>query len=165
MDIETGWAAGLFEGEGCLNAYQRAGGKWQVQARLAMTDQDVVRRFAEVMGVGSLRGPICSERDNHKPMYEWYVQSAPGVLRVISLLLPMLGTRRRTRAIEVAQVAMSIAPHNGDRTHCPSGHAYAGRNLVIEQRGERTVRRCRTCDNRRSRERQRRRRANRKEAA
>lgn len=42
--LEIAWAAGLFEGEGCFNAYIRKSGKIQVQARLTMTDQDVVER-------------------------------------------------------------------------------------------------------------------------
>jgi hypothetical protein len=48
------WAAGLFEGEGCWNAYVRKGGKVQMQVRLEMTDKDVVERFAAIVGCGAI---------------------------------------------------------------------------------------------------------------
>jgi len=47
--------------------------------------------------------------------------------------------------------------HNGAKTHCPQGHAYAGRNLVINSTNG--GRMCRICQNTSSRERKRRARA------
>lgn len=144
------WAAGLFEGEGCFNAFRRRS-KWGVQVRLAMTDEDVVRRFAAIMGVGPVRAPR-QQRPDWKPIFEWYVQDASDVVAVIERLLPWLGDRRRAKALEVAQVAASIGPRNAERTHCPNGHPYAGDNLLIE-RPDGTGRRCRTCRNEQSRQR------------
>lgn len=52
---QIAWAAGLFEGEGTWNAYQvKPRGKIQMQARVGMTDRDVVERFAEVIGFGKV---------------------------------------------------------------------------------------------------------------
>ena len=145
---DIAWAAGLFEGEGCFNAYLR-GEKHGVQMRLGMTDGDVIAHFAAVVGRGKTRGPIMSTHPNHKPIFEWYSTTAADVKDLIDILLPWLGARRRARALEVRAVAELIGLHKGKRTHCPKGHAYAGDNLLVEMvtRNGHTyaARRCRAC--------------------
>lgn len=141
---QLAWAADLFEGEGCFGAYHRQKQR-TVIASLTMTDGDVVRRFATVIGIGQVRGPR-HRRPNEQPMYEWAVQNAPDVLKVIGLLSPWLGLRRKAKATEVAAVAATIGPHHGLRTHCRRGHAYEGDNLVLELRKDGgTARRCKRC--------------------
>lgn len=49
---EIAWAAGLFEGEGCMT---RSGS--QKVMRLVSTDEDTVRRFWEIVAVGKVYGP------------------------------------------------------------------------------------------------------------
>jgi len=154
---EIAWAAGLFEGEGCLNSYARKGkGSRGVQVRLAMTDRDAVDRFAAIVGVGSVHGPRI-KKAGQKPIFEWYVQDATEVQQVIELLLPWLCARRSERAREVLAATAGIQPRNGERTHCPQGHPYEGENLRIEVRKTGVARICRECSNRRARERARRR--------
>lgn len=153
-EADVAWAAGLFEGEGCLNAYRRPSGKWSIQLRLGMTDRDVVEQFAAIVGCGSVHRLRVSKAHAHwKPMYQWYVQSGTDVVRVIDLLLPRLGTRRSAKALEVREVAAQILPYGELRTHCRRGHPYEGDNLILEPSG---VRRCRTCRTEQGRERMRR---------
>lgn len=154
---QLAWAAGLFEGEGCFNTFHRPKGTWSVQARLAMTDGDVVHRFAAIIGAGQVHGPR-QRRPNEQPLYEWYVQAAPDVLTVIRLLSPWLGIRRSAKAAEIAEIAATIGPHHGLRTHCRRGHPYEGENLVLEPRTDGgTARRCKACRNEQERNRARRR--------
>jgi hypothetical protein len=80
---QVAWAAGLFEGEGCWNAYRRESGKIQMQARLGMTDRDVVERFAQIVGYGSIHVA--------KPLHTWCVYEAEKVREVIALFLPLHG--------------------------------------------------------------------------
>lgn len=159
-DVEIAWAAGLFEGEGCLNVYARASGKLQVQMRLAMTDFDVVDRFAEIVGCGHLRvrhGAAHMARGD-KPLREWYLYEAARVIEIAELLLPHLGARRAAKAREVMALAATVQVRNGDRTHCPRGHEYAGDNLVVEtDKHGKTRRICRECRRTKDRERARRR--------
>jgi len=124
-----------------------------------MTDEDVVRRFVAIMGVGEVHGPRrYKNRPDWKPLYEWYVLNAPEVLQVINLLLPWLGTRRSAKAVEVAKIAATIGPHHGLRTHCRRGHPYEGENLVQELRRDGgTARRCKRCRQEQERNRARRR--------
>ena len=147
-ESDVAWAAGLFEGEGCFNAYRRQS-KWGVQVRLAMADRDVVERFAQIVGVGGVHPVSRAKQEHWKPLFEWYIQSGPGVIRVIDMLSPWFGTRRSERAREVRAVATTIQPQGSLRTHCPKGHPYQGDNLVLED----GRRRCKTCRNEQSRNR------------
>ena len=90
------WAAGLFEGEGCI-ATEYAG---YVRLMVSMTDEDVVKRMREAVG-GSVSGPHVQgvRADGHirKPIWRWTASGS----RARSLLIlwwPWLGWRRRARA-------------------------------------------------------------------
>ncbi len=159
---QIAWAAGLFEGEGCWNAYQRRekNGKMQVQARLAMTDEDVVDRFAAVVGFGTVRRNVIRRPGStDKPLTEWYTQRRDTVRALIVMFLPYMGERRSARALAILDLG-EAHPLN-ERTHCPKGHPYEGENLVLEpiKRGDREyfARRCKICRTEQSRERARRR--------
>jgi hypothetical protein len=49
---EVAWAAGLFEGEGCLTITSG-----QPVMRLNSTDEDAPQRFYEIVGAGKVYGP------------------------------------------------------------------------------------------------------------
>lgn len=160
--LDVAWAAGLFEGEGCWCVTHPSPTQTQMQVRLAMTDRDVVERFATVMGCGTVR---TRDHDAHqakgwKPLHEWYVYEAAKVREVIALLAPHMGTRRRAKAEEVLAAGAGILPYGTKRTHCRKGHTYAGDNVIVEhtmRHGEPyTARRCRECRRAQSRERMRR---------
>src|SRR6266850_7349629 len=128
---QIAWAAGLFEGEGCFNAYVRKSGKIQMQVVLGMTDSDVVNRFAQIIGFGSVTHGRMT-REGNKPLHEWRLYEATKVRAFIALLLPYLGERRRARALEVLSLGANVQPHNIKKTHCPQGHELSGINLVLE---------------------------------
>jgi hypothetical protein len=151
-EVEIAWAAGLFEGEGCWNVYlppsRRKVGRRQLQPqmKLAMTDGDVVRRFAGIVGCGSLRDrPRQHGKSHWKPTYEWNLYRRADIQCLIRFFWPYLGERRRGKAQEILDLGEAV-PH-GKRTHCPQGHPYAGDNLVLESihDGKYTARRCKTC--------------------
>lgn len=137
-----------------MNNYPR-GRKRGLQIRLAMTDRDVVERFAALMGVGRVRRRQRSNRPNEKPIFEWYVYEAAEVARIIEMLRPWFGERRSARAAEMLEVARDIGLHKGKRTHCPQGHPYAGDNLMVEKATG--ARRCRICRQKKERDRARKR--------
>lgn len=64
--------------------------------RLKMTDEDVVRRFHGVVGVGYVSGPHVTQ---HKPYWEWSCTKKADVALVISMFWPWLGERRRAQAV------------------------------------------------------------------
>lgn len=143
------WAAGLFDGEGCIAAKQAGKRGSGAQLRLGMNDLDVVERFRDVVGCGKIYAHKPGTGST-KPCHTWYVYEATFVIEILEMLLPWFGERRRAKAIETIAMAREIAPMN-KRTHCPEGHPYEGENLQLEKitRGEKVyyARRCRICRN------------------
>jgi hypothetical protein len=66
-ELDIAWAAGLFEGEGSI-VISREG---RVALQVHMTDEDVMRHLAEVLG-GNITGPYQYQQpDGHKRKPFW----------------------------------------------------------------------------------------------
>ncbi len=105
---DLAWAAGLFEGEGCITIQ-----KHKIRLQLASSDRDVVERFASVMGIGSLSGPVIRPTRlsaNPKPLWFWISVSSNAEL-VLRDLLPYLGKRRRERAEHLLALRKAHVDH------------------------------------------------------
>ena len=89
------WAAGLFEGEGCIYINPT---RIYVQLILNMTDLDVMERLVNVAGYGNLRGPHILK--GLKPSWRWTVAKKTEVIRILKMFLPHFGKRRAEKAIE-----------------------------------------------------------------
>jgi hypothetical protein len=92
------WAAGLFEGEGCVTVSRN-----ELTTRLPNTDESIVRRFWDVVQVGTVYGPSeRRERDGfkRKPFWVW-VATKESALDALELLGPWLSERRLARAFEL----------------------------------------------------------------
>lgn len=102
MDIA--WAAGLFEGEGCIGIWwppSTVGRRMQPQIRLQvmMTDRDVVERFCHIMGCGK----VSLEQNRHPPRkncWYWTIGNRDDTERILRMLYPWFGERRRAKADE-----------------------------------------------------------------
>jgi hypothetical protein len=100
-EIDLSWAAGLFEGEGTFTLAQTGRTNYP-KAALVMADEDIVRRFHEIVAVGR----VCNEQrkqraEHHKMLYRWTVSQREGFLTFAALLMPYLGSRRRIQLISV----------------------------------------------------------------
>lgn len=85
MRADIAWAAGLFEGEGCFYLGNgQSGGKY-ARAPLSSTDQDVVKHFHRVVGVGTI-GPARKTRTGRKLQYRWRCSKLDEVREVAILL-------------------------------------------------------------------------------
>lgn len=139
---EIAWAAGIFEGEGCI--YQGTG----VGLVINMTDKDVLERFAAIVGVGRIRGPIAGQKANHKSFWEWRVGRQADREAVLLAFMPWLGQRRRDKAERM--LAMPRATYGKSWiTHCSAGHPLEGPDaelkVWINEQG-RLRRRCNVCN-------------------
>jgi len=132
---EIAWAAGLFEGEGCIT---RTRGYPAVS--LGMTDLDVVNRFAAVVGVGRRH---VSTTQRTKPMYFWTCGRFEDVQYIVGLFWRFLGERRRNRAREVL-LANKARPKRRIATddHCAQGHPWT----LETQKVRRGFPSCRICE-------------------
>jgi hypothetical protein len=100
-DQEIAWAAGLFEGEGCICAGRNddAFGGITWIATLSMSDEDVVRRFHDAVG-GIGRVHNSDRHDGRKPLTNWRCAKQEDLLAFLALMLPYMGTRRLARALQ-----------------------------------------------------------------
>ena len=91
------WAAGLFEGEGCI--HDKTDRPNQRVLAISMTDKDVMERFVDVVGYGNLTGPYMAQKST-KPLWAWQLYKKTEVLRILKMFLPHFGKRRSEKAIE-----------------------------------------------------------------
>ena len=114
------WAAGLFEGEGSIvwtsvpNKNKGKGSRYtRMQLSLHSTDKDVVVRFANAVGVGSVQGPYrypTKDVPNRKPSWYWAVASHEPAQAALAMFWPWLGLRRRAKAKEVLLLERAARP-------------------------------------------------------
>lgn len=86
--LQIAWAAGLFEGEGCVRR----------QLEIEMTDKDVIYKFWEIMNCGNV---YYRERPDVKPTWRWKVGNKRDVVKCLSLMLPYFGSRRGHKALNI----------------------------------------------------------------
>jgi hypothetical protein len=96
--IDTAWATGVFEGEGCITACGDTGKSKTPSLHIDMTDEDVLRRVMIIFG-GNVTGP--TYRADFKPMYHWRLSGIKPVQAVLRRMWPYLCERRRARAAEM----------------------------------------------------------------
>lgn len=124
------WAAGLFEGEGCISYHRNQPGYYVLRLLVSMNDRDVVDRFHRAVGgFGSIRGPLWANKAT-APHWTWSVAGLAAKV-ILQWLLPQLGERRRARAEEVLRLIAS----NPEKKVRPSQCGYAGCNRPPVGRG------------------------------
>ena len=89
------WAAGLYEGEGCLR--NKPDGQWALQ--LKMTDPDVVMHFASMYGL-KVHAWQNTKPDHYKQCYETSTGKRDLIFKIVSDFYPYLGERRREKCDE-----------------------------------------------------------------
>lgn len=98
---DLAWAGGLFEGEGCF-LVGKGNGVYphvrNVRAILASSDEDVLCRFANILGFGSVT--LRRQELNRKRVFVWSAASFEDFQATVAFLWPWLGLRRRAKAIE-----------------------------------------------------------------
>jgi hypothetical protein len=89
------WAAGLFEGEGCI-FYKTYGKHLHKRLSLTMTDQDVVEKFAAVFGwkVTPTKGTV-------KPAWAARTGKTSSIISALEQMLPYFGNRRACKALNL----------------------------------------------------------------
>lgn len=95
------WLAGILEGEGCFGSSRSQGGTVDARVSLEMTDEDVVRDAAALMGtVARPKAPRRDAPTHWKPQYAARV-SGRRAIDLMAELLPHLRTRRTERVCQV----------------------------------------------------------------
>ena len=96
-----GWAAGIYEGEGCLSL----GDHHYPFIAINNTDRDVLERFQSVVGAGNINGPYERHSKNHfanaKPVHQYRCYKHTEVERIMRMFQPYLCERRLAKALEL----------------------------------------------------------------
>lgn len=99
------WAAGLFEGEGSMFLVKQIRNEKEykyTRMELRMTDQDVVEKFRDVLGVGRIHYKNSpSLKPNWKDSWCWQLTNKEECRQVIDKFWPYLGKRRRDKVLEL----------------------------------------------------------------
>lgn len=98
-DLQIAWAAGLFEGEGCITDIDSPNNPL---LQMTMTDKDVMEKFVEIVGYGNLTHVNKSatyQKDHWKDQWKWAVRKKSEVTRILSMFLPYFGDRRAYKAL------------------------------------------------------------------
>lgn len=100
------WAAGLFEGEGCISWHYTPKGQFHKRLLLTMTDYDVVCKFAEIVGLPDniyvvKTNQLKKDGSPKLQAWSWRTGKASEIRRILGMFLPYLGNRRAYKALNV----------------------------------------------------------------
>jgi outer membrane protein assembly factor BamA len=143
-NTDIAWAAGLFEGEGCISLPSNH----SVSLKLKMTDRDVVERLHALFPCPKIevKNYATSSNPNYKTQYGWNITDGKEITRILNLFMPYFGQRRKAKAQELLafiKTRPGRATYNRTKTHCLYGHPYDEGNTYINPKSG--SRMCRTC--------------------
>lgn len=146
-DIDIGWAAGFFDGEGSTVVSKTRGHRY-VRLTISQKDREVLDRFCGIVGTGTVgrrRGsPVTIAPDGVvrlRPIFSWQTNSDPEARRVLAMIYPHLGRLKR----EQADRAIAASTYRGGHTEI-FNRAHDGHDVTMTG-GRKPQRHCRTCFN------------------
>lgn len=98
---ELAWAAGFFDGEGCVVSYHDGPAKAiYVTMQISQTEPTTLYRFQRaVLGVGKVRGPYLRQgKTNHLPVWTWVANTFEDSQAAVALLWGYLSEPKRRQA-------------------------------------------------------------------
>jgi hypothetical protein len=110
LETERAWAAGFFDGEGCLylsgrvsSAGRRGVGLYLPQASAGPVPEALTRFHAAVEYRGAITGPHAPRSPWSKlPQYHWRSRGRDDVVAVLRVLWPWLGIVSRRKIVDAA---------------------------------------------------------------
>jgi hypothetical protein len=111
---------------------------------LGMTDEDVVRKFHRIVGIGSVGGPYMKGQPHWKPSWRWTCGGHNHVQALLAAFFIFLGTRRQAKTLEVLLSCHGMRRNRHTKTlqaQCINGHEMTEANSYIKN----NKRRCKRC--------------------
>lgn len=135
--VDFGWVVGILEGEGTF--FSRKEPYVARRVTFSSVDEDVVRRFFDLVGIGRVSGPY-NPPHGKQVFWRWALDRWTDIEPFVNAVLPHLGERRRKAARELLD--NPARPARGYRkTHCKRGHDLAISSRITPQ-GTRVCREC-----------------------
>lgn len=145
------WAAGFFEGEGCLHlniAHRSYGMYTYLTLDVSNTDLEVLDRFRNIVDCGTVRSEKSGIKHfGKKQMYRFSVSSRKDVAKILGFIEPWLSTRRKERLMQIRNQTSKVYRKRIPAEKCKYGHALIGNNRKPNGKGKIT---CRICVNMRN---------------
>jgi hypothetical protein len=91
---EIAWAAGFYEGEGCI-IYSRSERSSVWRITVVNTDLEPLERFMKVVGAGSIYEVPKKYQAHHKKCFQWQTARSADIYAVVDLLWDHLSARRK----------------------------------------------------------------------
>lgn len=99
---DIAWAAGLFEGEGCIGVYTRPDGRVVLAVKVVMSDLDVLERLDKLFpSKGGIKEKKELRKDTYKQCWCWGLYAKEDCVAFLKAVYPYLGTRRKSKADEL----------------------------------------------------------------
>lgn len=153
MNIEHVWAAGFWDGEGCVSLSYR--GKYQYPRsvlQIAQVDRRPLERFRNAVGFGNVLGPYPSGHAKGSEYSVWRVEGNTHLLAFKNLLYQYLCEPKREqidkaiRAREIFESTATCPIHTGTKLvaggkgyRCLECQSIQGKKNAIARWGERKV--------------------------
>lgn len=95
-NVDYAWAAGFWDGEGCVSLTYRQFSKNtpkipRIVVQVAQVDRRVLDRLQNILGYGNVIGPYSPRTKNSQPYYVWRVEGVPNLSKIREKLSPYLG--------------------------------------------------------------------------
>lgn len=96
---DLAWLAGLIEGEGSFSHHvtRRIRQYHDLNIKVTMADEDVIRRCLAVSGLGTVRGPYQNRNPAWKPRWIWEVTRRDDAVALMTALRPLMSIRRQVQ--------------------------------------------------------------------
>ncbi len=122
-DTDRAWAAGFWDGEGCVSLTHRAYGYSsnpipRIVLQIAQVDRRVLDKFQRIMGYGNVLGPYKPKTKNSSPYYVWRVEGNKNLQPIFELLAPYLSEAKT----EQMQRALDARRYWEETATCQLGH-------------------------------------------
>lgn len=104
-EAEAAWLAGILEGEGCFDWNRQGEGKKWPRIRIAMNDEDIVRRVKAITGgTASVRRETRANKPNWNDTFLFQVAHRDQVRYVLESIRPWMSERRGKKIDEMLAV-------------------------------------------------------------
>ena len=104
-ETELAWAAGFFDGEGCIWARKpQKHSRSKVYLGVNQIDNRPLERFMKAVGAGHMKGPYLANRTgpskgNEKPVWYWNCYPQEEVEKVLAKLFPYMSEPKKEQAM------------------------------------------------------------------
>jgi len=92
---EIAWAAGVFEGEGCI--YILKCRPHCANLQVSMTDLDILERIQKLFGGNIYQKK--KQKAHHKIIWTWQLAKSKDIVYTLAKLVPWFGQRRAYKAL------------------------------------------------------------------